>query len=372
MIHTVISTLLPKEANSPRYVVLAESLLKRISAGSYAVGSKLPNEKELAKEFDVAVMTVRQGVGLLVRKGVVERRQGKGTFVKSVSTSIGIIFGPDIANETAHYYRALLRELENLTFERRWGSRYYDRLNPAVAAEGISERQRNAMQQDHGNHAYSGLIEIAPPSTTLIAQQLFPYLPRASMAYAMPNCDITVDTHHFGHESVCRLAAMGCKKPFYFQTLWSWETMTPIVDGMLDGAKECGLPAPVVHSEYLISQGYESEKALFESFRKLLAFWKTRKGAAQRPDGIIFNDDIVLRAVAPALMEAQLSIPTNLKVLTLSNEGVRFHYGFPVIRYQLSPRSIAETLLSILTRRMQDSQVSIAPLLHQGSIVVDE
>ncbi len=70
-------------ANSPLplYHQLAEILLADIRAGVYAAGERIPSENELAARYRIGRPTVRQAVGSLVRRGVLLRRRGSGTFV---------------------------------------------------------------------------------------------------------------------------------------------------------------------------------------------------------------------------------------------------------------------------------------------------
>ena len=63
------------------YKSIADRLRLRLNSSDYTVGSPLPGEKALAKEFGVARMTVRKALDLLVGWGLVERRHGSGTFV---------------------------------------------------------------------------------------------------------------------------------------------------------------------------------------------------------------------------------------------------------------------------------------------------
>ena len=69
---------------TPLYVQLMELLKRQIITGERAPGERLPTEAELAKQFGVSIITVRSAVGGLCNQGLVERKQGKGTFVKKL------------------------------------------------------------------------------------------------------------------------------------------------------------------------------------------------------------------------------------------------------------------------------------------------
>ena len=64
-----------------KYMSIATDLLARIEKGEWSSGRQLPSTMALAKEYGVALMTVRQALGILAQRGVVEPRQGAGTFV---------------------------------------------------------------------------------------------------------------------------------------------------------------------------------------------------------------------------------------------------------------------------------------------------
>ena len=73
----------PAEAQPklPRYRSIAAELGRRIDAQEYLPGSLLPSEADLAAEFGVTRMTVRQALAGLSAQGVIERRHGHGTIV---------------------------------------------------------------------------------------------------------------------------------------------------------------------------------------------------------------------------------------------------------------------------------------------------
>lgn len=70
-------------AAQPRYVLLAQSLMQDITDERYAVGSLLPTEGELCRQFGVSRHTVREALRRLREAGLVSRHQGVGTRVKA-------------------------------------------------------------------------------------------------------------------------------------------------------------------------------------------------------------------------------------------------------------------------------------------------
>lgn len=78
MLHLVAS-----EPGQSRYAALALALRARIVGGEWPPGSALPAETTLAAEHGVALGTLRRALELLASQGLIERRHGHGTFVRS-------------------------------------------------------------------------------------------------------------------------------------------------------------------------------------------------------------------------------------------------------------------------------------------------
>lgn len=68
---------------SPVYIQIHNQIKKDIEAGKWSVGERIPSERELAVEFSVSRMTLRQAIQTLVDEGILERRVGAGTYVAS-------------------------------------------------------------------------------------------------------------------------------------------------------------------------------------------------------------------------------------------------------------------------------------------------
>ena len=66
-----------------------EQLRWRISEGRWAVGERLPTEPELAAELGISRNTVREAMRVLAFSGLIEIRQGDGSYLRSMTDPLG-------------------------------------------------------------------------------------------------------------------------------------------------------------------------------------------------------------------------------------------------------------------------------------------
>lgn len=70
-----------------KYEAIAQELREKIHSGEYRSGEQLPLEKEMCDHYGVSRITIRRAVDELVKNGLVIKRRGAGTFVKSLKKS---------------------------------------------------------------------------------------------------------------------------------------------------------------------------------------------------------------------------------------------------------------------------------------------
>jgi GntR family transcriptional regulator len=96
----------------PRYSRIAESLRERIRDGDLPPGTRLDNQRALAKSFGVTLMTLRQALEVLERENLIARRHGLGTFVAAPSIDYDILqlrrFAGDLSAQGEHVSTRLL------------------------------------------------------------------------------------------------------------------------------------------------------------------------------------------------------------------------------------------------------------------------
>jgi GntR family transcriptional regulator len=67
-----------------KYQEIAEDIHKNIVNGKYKLGEQLALEKEMCVHYGVSRITIKRAVDELVNMGLVVKRRGSGTFVKSI------------------------------------------------------------------------------------------------------------------------------------------------------------------------------------------------------------------------------------------------------------------------------------------------
>lgn len=66
----------------PKYIQVSERLIREIAAGHLPDGVRLPGEREMAADLGLSVGTLRKALAVLAEKGLLERVQGSGNYVR--------------------------------------------------------------------------------------------------------------------------------------------------------------------------------------------------------------------------------------------------------------------------------------------------
>jgi len=66
-----------------------EQLRLRITEGRWAIGERLPTEPELSAELGISRNTVREAMRVLAFSGLIEVRQGDGSYLRSMTDPLG-------------------------------------------------------------------------------------------------------------------------------------------------------------------------------------------------------------------------------------------------------------------------------------------
>lgn len=67
----------------PKHAQISEMLIRDIASGRLADGVRLPPEREMAESLGIAVGTLRKALETLANKGLLDRVQGSGNYVRA-------------------------------------------------------------------------------------------------------------------------------------------------------------------------------------------------------------------------------------------------------------------------------------------------
>ncbi|MFC7394073.1 GntR family transcriptional regulator [Scopulibacillus cellulosilyticus] len=86
------------EDHIPNYIRLMERIKQKIEDGDYNTGDKIPSEREIAANYGINRMAVKNAVGKLAKEGYLKSIQGKGTFVvKTMKRNLETLTGLSVS-----------------------------------------------------------------------------------------------------------------------------------------------------------------------------------------------------------------------------------------------------------------------------------
>lgn len=86
----------------PKYIQLATIIRDKILRQDYKPDQQIPTEEQLGKEYNISRITVREAVDRLVQERLLERRQGKGTYVAAQKLQCNIAKLYSFSHDIAH------------------------------------------------------------------------------------------------------------------------------------------------------------------------------------------------------------------------------------------------------------------------------
>lgn len=100
------------------YETVKTSIQQRIADGGWQPGVRLPSERDLVQEFGCARMTVHRALRELEAEGLIERRQGSGSYVAELTPISNLLKVRDIRDEIAERGHAHTTQIFNIGREK--------------------------------------------------------------------------------------------------------------------------------------------------------------------------------------------------------------------------------------------------------------
>lgn len=349
----------------PVHVQIEQFLRREIQSGKLPSGTRLPATSILSQQWRADHTAIQRAMTRLTADGLIERRRRRGTFVRASTDQavIGVLIGPSLAEETAYFYRAVLKHLRaevTAMDDRHWTCRVYDgstevKVKPDVQDSPIYQH----LVSDLRNHTFKGIVRLSGSFFNDEASDPGAHLPQAHLGL-----DVTLDYYRFTWDVIKFVAQRGCRRIVYLRTLPNRPRNKADLKGLSDAARELGLPGVEIHQMQNAGSVLIEQEAHEKTLRLVDRWQQTRDW----PEALLVSDDIAARGIALAMVRKGIEVPGRLLVITQANEGITHHYGIPIVRYEFSPRRVAEELLSILWKRITQDTLPVLPIRIAGQI----
>lgn len=315
---------------------VAEHLAGLISREKRA-GDRLESERDLSKTLGVSLPTVREALGMLEHRGMVERRHGSGTYVLDGrdQRQVAVLMELDIGHPRISYFYTRMVQTVRLRLEAK-GHRvrfYNGHTPPGEPNRGITCRD---FLEDvrAGRISAVAAIALAPFEEWIRPVQeqgipavggemSFPYGPILDHGGAL-----LAGVQRLAREGRRRLALLGTTGPEPLRLMrqaLEAEGLSFVPGYVPDAGSQ---PASPGLGWRLFRQVWEAEP--------------------QKPDGLLVMDDFLFQDAAMAILDAGLRVPRDLSIVTLSNKGSSIHYPFPVVRLENDPDAFAEAYVGLV------------------------
>jgi DNA-binding LacI/PurR family transcriptional regulator len=349
-------------------------------------GAKLPTMRELCDSLQVSGMTLNRALSELEAQGVINRRQGSGTYVaatygtpRTTERTVGLVYDRDIFAAGNSPFTGLLVD------EARRRAAGHERFSFYLAvpskdnlpvhddlAEAVRERRLH------------GVLFVGEQNPGALQWLLGQNVPVVALAYTpIAPWRVKID-HAAGIRSGVRaLAEQGCRHI----GLWipvgvgigraaGAESFTEL-DAFRTALEEHGLafePERVWQHQNLtdVVPPQPADTNQEQGYRAALqVFGNSGTTQQERPDGLVIDDDMMTRGALVALQQAGIRLGTDVKIATHINRGSEVLLGYEdhLSLIEVDPGEIVEAMFSMLETLMDGGTpplptVSIQPKLR--------
>ena len=344
------------------------AVLKSELQKKHKPGDKLPPESQMAKDFQVSLLTIREALCVLSEEGMVSRMRGRGTFVLDPKERqhIAIYSELDVLLPgISYYFHRLIQQLK-LYFEKT-GKRTQVYLGKSGPGEFHKKSTCESLLTDIENDKICGIIGVNLPFgqdfKRRCAEKKIPLIA------CNPHYDYCV--YHSNTSLIKRgldyLVARGASRigMIYFGSKDpNAEKEDDIPSDRDIFITEMARHGLAIEEKWLIpSIPLIAPGAGWESFREL---WFAKE---EKPDGLLICDDILFQEAMVAICEMGLKVPEELTICTHANKGGFTLYPFPVAKIEFDADKQAQVMGDMLAATLRDETIPNSKIVLQDTLV---
>lgn len=336
--------------SQPLYLQVEEFIRKQITAGEIRVNDKLPPTDELAVITGTSVCTVQKALSKLCREGLLDRKTGRGTYIKgdkATLTCAGLYFNRPFSLAGSTFYQLIGQDLRQKLGERGvkvrvWmDEREEDEQGSPVASlrQAIDKREIQAL--------------IAP----LVSLKDLAWLQASSVPVGILTTDSTIkngvntdfkDVLRLGLEELrrqgCRTVGVINNIPAEDKDVSSsgidyYDSLDKIIAELGLKSRDEWIRYPERYTPHLAHFGHEQFHALWD--------------LPERPDGVLGHPDALAIGMITAILERRLNVPQDVKLVLHANDRMPYVCPFQATFLRAEVGRYADALIQMVCDQLE-------------------
>ncbi|MGA2231104.1 MAG: GntR family transcriptional regulator [Tepidisphaeraceae bacterium] len=360
----------------PKHHEISRKLLAEIVAGKYAPSGRLPSEAQLVQRFKVSRPTVARAFRDLQDQGLIDRRVGSGTFVRSSSSStanvgarqLGLMI-PGLG--TTEIFEAISGELASLArghdYGLLWGGDVRPQGPQTAAVPQVEQWCEQFIQRQVSGVFFAPFEHI--PHADDINRRLAERLRQAGIAIVLLDRDIGpfptrsdldlvgIDNFAAGYIAAEHLLKLGSRHICFVTRPLSAQTVQHRIAGAREAILDHRLPLP---SEFI--RIGEPDDALFIQ----------RLSESVALDAILCANDQTAATIIRSLERKGRRVPQDVRLVGFDDVRYASLFSVPLTTIHQPTREIAVVAFRAMLERIADPTLPARSLMLTPSLVIRE
>jgi GntR family transcriptional regulator, arabinose operon transcriptional repressor len=350
-----------------RYHTIREAIRRDVEAGRYRPGERLPSDAELAGRFDASRLTVIRALRELEQEGMVQRRAGSGTFVRTGAPAATRVFGilmPDLGDGEVFepIAQGIARAGELLHHRLLWGSaaasgqlkeQYAEELCRYFASRKVAgvffAPVELTSHQDDVNRRITDELAAAGIPIVLVDRCVCRYPERSRHDL------VGIDNHRAGYRMTRHLLDAGCRKVAFGYRPGS----APTVDARMAGYFAALRGIAESRQVTLPLDPDPEETAALERFME-----------QERPDGIVCANDLTAARLMHKLLKLGVRIPEDVRLTGINDVKYAGFLPVPLTTLRQPCQEIGAAAMAVMLDRLENPNQPVRDVLLECELVV--
>jgi DNA-binding LacI/PurR family transcriptional regulator len=349
---------------TPKHRQIFQTIRNAISSGEYQPGTRLPSETELGKTFSASRITLTRALRDLQTAGLIERRVGSGSYVRSVVPS-GMTFGlliPQLGQ--TEIFEPICSGMTTAGGSNHmliWGRSLQDQdaiedqamelcnqlIAKRVSGVFFAPIEYTANRREVNRRIVASFTAASIP-VVLLDRDFVPYPQRSPLDL------IGIDNRRAGHTVTAHLLAQGCRRLLFVGLPDAAETVDARISGFREAVSRSA-PNAVGHVTRIDSADVQSVRKAVDQFR---------------PDGVVCANDVAAANLMRTLSGLGIEVPDAIRLV--GHDDVRYANLLPVPLTTIhQPCSqMGEMAMRVMLLRLAEPHIPPRDVLLNFSLVV--